>query len=127
MGLMEQTRIDAAAITANAASGFGVELSFVAPNGQTATINGIHTKHHLGINTDGNMVNAKKAHICFSEDVLLFANPGYPVRNSKSEVMLVNHRISVTDSTRVVKEYVIREWYPDEAIGVITCILGDYE
>jgi hypothetical protein len=127
MGLFEQAQKDAAFITSNSASGFGIQLFLQEPSGQTATINGIHTKHHLGIDTEGNMVNSKKAHVCFSEQVLLLANPLYPVRNSKGEVSMAKHKVTVKDSTGSDKQYVALQWFPDEAIGVITCILGDYE
>jgi len=71
------------------------------------------------------VVNTKNAHISFSEQQLIDAL--YPYRNTGDEVALFNHKIDVKDSTGNIKNYVIREWFPDETIGVILCILGDFE
>lgn len=86
---------------------------------------GWNTKHWINFDTDGNSVNSKNAHISLSESLLAESN--YPVRNSSGEVYLKKHRVSVSDSTGNVKEYVITEWFPNETLGIIVCILGDYE
>jgi hypothetical protein len=124
VGLIEQIKKDVEQITSNS-NDWAVSISFVAPKGEMATINGLHTKHHLGVDTDGNMVNSKKAHVSFSEKFLTDA--GYPVRNAKQEVDLKGHLVSVKDSTGIVKQYVMLSWFPDETIGLIACILEDYE
>lgn len=121
MGLIEQAKSDIARFTSNDRE-FGIELILTAPDGETATINGLHTKHHLSVDTDGNIVNAKNAHIAFSETIL----EGYPLRIN-GEVNLNNHRISAKDSTGVLKHYKIKQWFPDETVGLIVCILQDYE
>jgi hypothetical protein len=41
-------------------------------------------------------------------------------------VALQGHKVAVADSTGVVKNYVVREQYPDETIGLIVLILGTY-
>lgn len=125
MGLAEQAILDAKAITSDAINGFGISILFMAPDSTTATINGLATKHHLGMDLDGNLVNSKKASIAVSESLLVDA--GYPVRNAKGEVYLKGHKVKWTDSSNALCEYVIREWFPDEAIGLIVCILGDFE
>ena len=66
-------------------------------------IQGLHTKIHLGVDTDGNMVNAKKAHISFSEDNVLAL--GFSIRNIKGEVDLRKWKVDVKDSTGIVKKY----------------------
>lgn len=91
----------------------------------TIETTGYHTKHWINFDTDGNSVNSKNAHICLDEEKLTLL--GYPVRNSDKEVSLKNHRVSVKDSSDEVKEYVIKEWFPNETLGLIVCILGDYE
>jgi hypothetical protein len=127
MGLIEQAKQDFAAITSSL-DGFGREMLLRAPDGQTALIVGLHSKHHLGINTEGARVNSKNAHISFSETVLLAANPTYPVRTGdKMEVNLRKHRVTVKDSTEVDKEYIISEMFPSETVGFIVCILSDYK
>jgi len=126
MGLIDVANKDIRKITADL-NGWGVVIVLTALDLTSATINGLHTKHHLGIDTDGNPVNTKNAHISFSEQELIDAEPTYPIRNANDEVDLRNHKVLVKDSTGVDKSYVIREWMPDETIGLIVCILGDHE
>lgn len=123
MGLIAQAKADWQAITSNTDE-WGVSMTLLAPTSETATIKGLHTKHHLGIDTEGRPVNTKNAHVSFSEKLLTDA--GYPVRNAAGEVYLKDHRVTVKDSTGNDAIYVIRQWFPDETIGVIVCILDDY-
>lgn len=124
MGLIDQIRQDAKKYTSDL-PGWAVEITLASPLGATATINGLHSKHHLGLDTDGNRVNVKNAHISFHESVAIAA--GYPIRNSNNEVSLRNHRVRVKDSTGVDCLYIINEWFPSETTGIIVCILGDFE
>lgn len=127
MGLIDTINNDIKKITTDL-SGFGVTMNLTTPDDVTSVdIDGLHTKHHLGIDTEGNQVNTKNAHISFSESELLEKDPAYPIRNVNQEVDLKGHKVIVKDSTGVDKNYVIREWYPDETIGLIVCILGDYQ
>lgn len=124
MGIIDKAQKDWQAITGNT-TGFGVQLSFIAPTGETAVVNGLHTKHHLGIDADGKPINTKLAAINVSEKLLTDA--GYPVRDSNKEVKLKGHRVNAKDSTGVEKQYVIIQWLPDETVGAITLFLGDYK
>ena len=126
MGLVAQAQADIKEITSNP-DDFGVEITLIAPTSETAVIIGLHTKHHLGIDTDGLPVNSKKAYVSFSENTLIAANASYPIRNTNGEVELKNHRVKVKDSTGTLCQYVIREWFPDEEVGLIVCILGYYK
>ena len=127
MGLIERVKSDVARITTSL-NGFGVTMLLTAPNTQTVTITGFHTKHHLGIDLEGRPVNSKSASISFSEIALLVLNPNYPTRNTISgEVDLKGHRVVVKDSTGSNKNFIINQWFPDEVTGLIVCILGDYE
>ncbi len=104
--------------------GFEEDITLTTPNGLTVlNLKGLATKHWINFDTDGAPVNSKNAHITISESDLVTAN--YPVR-SGDEVFLRNHKVSVKDSTGSSKEYVIKEWYPNETLGLIVCILGDY-
>ena len=123
MGLREQAKADIAAITSNLDE-WGWVLKFDDKNGNLATINGLHTKHHLGVDTDGNRVNSKNTHCSFSEQFLTVR--GYPVRNEKKEVAMIGHLVTAVDSAGIEWTYVITENYPDEKVGLIVCILGDY-
>ena len=125
MGLIEQAQQDLIDITTDL-NGFGLSIILTAPNLQVVNIVGIHHKHHLGIDTDGNAVNSKKSHCAISEKSILTANSLYPIRNANGEVNLRGHKLSVIDSTQIVKNYIIKEWFPDESLGLIVVILGDY-
>jgi hypothetical protein len=122
MSLYDLAKADIQQITSNPDE-WSREITFTAPTGEIAIINGLHTKHHLGIDTEGARVNSKNAHISISEKLLTDAS--YPVRNAIGEVSLFNHRVAVADSTGIVKNYKITENYPDETIGLIVCILSD--
>lgn len=122
MGLWETAKNDIKAITTNTDE-WGKSATFTAPDSTTVTVNVLPTKHWTGWTEDGERVSDKYGSIAVSEDVLTSA--GYPVRTN-NEVNLENHRVSVADSTDTVKNYTILEWYPDEAVGLIICILGDF-
>jgi hypothetical protein len=123
MGLMDQAKADIKQITSNAEE-FGKEITLTAPDDSVATVIGLHTKHHLGVDTDGNRINTKNAHISVSESLL--TDQSYPVRGSDGEVSLKNHKVSVSDSTGTFCTYRIKETYPNESTGLIVCILSDY-
>lgn len=126
MSITENILRDIAQITGDA-NGFGVTLNFVAPNGALATIIGTHTKHHLGVNGDGVTINSKTASIAFSEQLLLAANPAYPLRNTDGEVNLNKHKImQLLDSTGKLCDYIVKAWFPDEQCGLIVVILNDF-
>ena len=101
-------------------------FTIATPNGSiSVNTTGYNGKHWINFDSDGNAINSKSAHICLSESDLVELN--YPVRNSNNEVFLYGHRVSSKDSSGLTKEYVIKEWFPDETFGLIVCILGDYE
>jgi hypothetical protein len=124
MSLINQAKLDAQRYTSDL-KGFGVAITLTALNQTVLETVGLHTKHHIGIDTDGNTVNTKNAHIAISEENLIAAS--YPYRDASGEVNLYSHRVTVADSSGSNKEYIIREFFPDETIGLIVCILGDYE
>lgn len=107
--------------------GFEVDITITTPDNSTsANIKGIAMKHHLSIDTDGREVSAKNAHITIIEADLVAAS--YPVRDAQNdEVKLKKHKVSYPDSTSNIKNYRISRTYPDETVGVITCILEKSE
>lgn len=123
MGLVDRIKKDIEKITSNSKE-FGVEMTLTAPTHETITIKGLHTKHHLSLETDGTLTNSKNAHVSFSEKFL--TDSLYPVRNISGEVDLKNHRVDVKDSTGEIKKYLIQQWFPDETVGLIVCILEDF-
>jgi hypothetical protein len=106
--------------------GWGTAIKVTTPDGLTSVdVSGIAVKHHINIDTEGLTVNGKNAHCTISEELLTDAS--YVVRDSDEEVNMVDHRVEWVDSSGVLKKYVIRESYPDEKVGVIVMILGDFE
>jgi hypothetical protein len=123
MGLYEQAKKDIEQITSNT-NEWAEVITFIAPDLTTATITGLRSKIHLGVDTDGAMVNSRKTHISFSEKFLTDA--GYPVRNDAGEVNIIAHRVNVKDSTGTIKKYVVQNIFPDETVGLIACTLEDF-
>jgi len=112
-------------ITSNKTSGFGYDISITTKDkAKTTVVVGLVTKHHIGFDTEGNLANVKNVHISFSE--IQLTNDSYPVRNANNEVDMIGHLVVTKDSTGNDRNYVIKETFPDETIGVIVCILGDY-
>lgn len=109
--------------------GFEEDITFQTPESVVAPfeviVQGLAIKHNLKVDTDGNAVSSKNVHITVSEALLVAA--GYPVRNAKNEVDLIDHKIKYADSSgNGLQEYVILQAFPDETVGIITCILGDF-
>lgn len=102
----------------------GIELTNK-NNTQTINIHGWAVKINGSFDSDGNQVNTKNVHVTIDEDVLV--NLGYIPRNAKGEVHLLGHKVQYTDSSGVLRSYVVWENYPDENLGLILLILGDYK
>jgi len=124
MGLINQIQADILKYTQDTGD-FGVPIVLIAPNGFTVTINGLHTLINLGVDTDGNIVNSRKATAAISEYSLV--NAGYPVRDNKGSINMISHKVNVADSSGNVKNYMVQQCIPDETIGLITMTLEDFE
>lgn len=122
--LLEQARKDARKIINS--GGFEEKITISNPSGVYITeVNGLHSKHWISQDTDGNLINGKNAHICISEKDLTDA--GLVTRNpSNQNVALRNYIVSAKDSSGTEKKYIINETFPSETLGLIVCILGDY-
>lgn len=123
MSILEAAKRDLAQIQANG-NDYAVDATFKPLTGSNFTIKVIHTKHYLGVDTDGLPVNAKTASISFSESNL---PDGVDIRNADNEVRMINWKVDVVDSSGVVAQYIIREHFPDEMLGTIVLILGDFQ
>ena len=107
------------------AGGFEVDINLSTPSGDmTLQITGLASKHHLSFDSDGSTMSSKNAHCCVSEEALSAEN--YPVRNASQEIDLKKHKVSFKDSSGVVKTYMVKDHYPNETLGLITLILGDW-
>lgn len=125
MGIIERALSDVANFTSNSTTGAAKAVQFTSPVGFVVSINCYHFKHHLGVDTDGNVINTRTANITFSEQVLLTA--GYSIRDDNGVVNLNGHIIEAKDSTGTVRQYIIQTWLPDETIGLISASLEDFE
>lgn len=106
--------------------GFQETMMIKTPSGdKSVLLTGFATKHHLSFDSDGLPIDAKNVHVTIDEN--LFVAAGYPVRNNRGEVALKGHLVSFPDSTGIVKNYIVNRLLPDEVLGLITLILGDYK
>lgn len=128
MSLLDIARRDAKFITTSTEGGFAVEAVLIDQNGVSATINGLHKKTWLNYDNDrATMVDMKLGHFDFAESVLTEAAPTYSIRNSDGEVHMFNHRVTLPDARGTQITYLIKEWYPDETLGLIVCMLADLD
>jgi hypothetical protein len=125
MGMLERAQADIKRISGDS-TGFTEQLTFTTPDGlTTAVIYGIPNKIHLGINTEGEQMNSRKSSVSISESNL--TDLGYPTRDADNICSLKNHKVTLIDSTGLAAQYIIREVFPDESVGMIVCMLGSYE
>ena len=103
----------------------GVECTFT-PSGSVDSLNirGLFASHHNSINTDGVPINAKTTRLTIIEKDL--TDHDYVTRNSKGYVSMKDHKVSFIDASGVLQYFIVNEVFPDNTLGVITLILGDY-
>jgi len=124
MSALDQMKADIASISSNPL-GFNEVVTFTARTEETATIYCIPNKIGRKLETGtGMIINTKNPSVVFSESVMPIT---YPVRNDAGEVSMIGDRVTMADSTGVQKEYIVQQNIPDETVGLITLILGDYE
>ena len=121
MSLLEQAKKDLEFINGNV-NEFSTPQVWLSPASLTVTINGRHVKHHLGIDENGAAVNTKTASCTFSEKAMIDVN--YPIRDASGEVSLKGHFVTINDSTGNPYKYKVNEWFPDETLGQIVCMLS---
>lgn len=122
MSILEKARQDAKRIVGDK-NGWAVSFTITTPDGTTSrTLSSIHSKHHLGVDSEGNVVSSANAHVCFAESDLL----NYPIRNGSGKVNLKSHRVVVADSTGTSRSYLVKDTFPDQMLGLIVLILEDY-
>lgn len=109
---------------------FSVELTITAKdlNGDVLpefTIQGLATRHRQNYDPDSGLpIIGLSNHCSFSE--LTVNEFGIITRNSKNEIIVKGWLVSWTDAIGLV-QYKIEEPAPDETVGIIKCILGEYE
>ncbi len=126
MSLLDLIKRDANTITTNTSDFAEEQVTFIAPTGEQATVQALHTKHHLGYDLQtAQEINTLKAHVCVSEQELTAL--GYPIRNSDNKVNMTNHKVMATDANGREWLYIVHEWFPNDKTGTISIILGDHK
>lgn len=107
---------------------FGVSMTFTTPDGVspevTVEVVGTSSIHNISFDTMGNMINGQNAHVSIAEKA--FTDAGYTVRDANGKVALKNHKVTVADNTGTDRDFIVREQFPDERLGLVVCILGTY-
>jgi len=126
MGILDFARQDWKTILGSKMD-FSIDITITNPKtGESAMVVGLNTKHWFKVDYDtGMIVNTRNAHINISEAELVAAY--FPTRNAAGEVNLKGCLINVADSTGIKKDYIITQAHPDETVGVLVCLLGDYK
>jgi hypothetical protein len=126
MGILDFARKDWKIILGSKLD-FSVDITITNPKtGETAQVVGLNTKHWFKVDYEtGMIVNTRNAHINISEAELVAAY--FSTRNAAGEVNIKGCIIKVADSTGIEKEYIITQAHPDETVGVLVCLLGDYK
>jgi hypothetical protein len=125
MGLLDRARQDLKQITSNDDE-FAVEMIWTATDNSTCTVNGLHSKPFYSADFEGNVsVNSMKGHVSVHEEN--FTDQSYPTRNGNGEIDFTGHRVKVKDSTGEEKEYIVKQWYPNETFGLLVFVLDSYE
>lgn len=120
--LLERARKDALRFSSQ--GGFETSVTFTPPTGDAVTADALAMKHHIGVDTDGQLMHSLNARITVSEKLL--TDEGYTTRNGNNEVSMRGHKVAWEDASGESKTYKITENWPDESLGTITLILGDY-
>lgn len=125
MSLRTLAEQDMSSIVTNT-SEFGREVTIVDPNGVSATLNGITNDIYLGVETDTNVdVAVHQAEVSLSISEL--AAEGISIPFGEQDENLKPFRITMTDITGEEKTFKIVVAMPDRSIGLVLCMLDDYE
>lgn len=125
MGLLARARADARTILSDL-NGWATVLTFESPSGEFAVINGTFFKRTIPVlGQDGTAMNARQIHITFAEADMIASY--YEIRNAAGKVHMQDHKVTCADSTGLLTKYIVREWHPDETLGIVRCMLGDFQ
>lgn len=124
--MQQKAKKDMQRFTADDSGFFAVSCVIKTPDGQTSiVVKGLHTRHWMGFDPDGVAVHTAIASLSVSEQQ--FIDGGFTVRDANDEVDLKGHLIDAPDSNGVIKNYVLREVFPDENLGLLILILAEYK
>jgi hypothetical protein len=98
--------------------------STLIPSENRIIIQGLATRHRQTYDPDSGLpIVGKNNHCTFSEKTL--NERGYATRNTKGDIIVKGWLVSWEDTTGINK-YKIEEPEPDETLGLIKCMLGEY-
>lgn len=125
MNLRQQANADLEAILGDASAGFGWAISVTSPAGVTAALTGFSTDigHVLDPST-GTMVAGRRASVALSIAKLALAGLGIP--RGVSDQSAKPWVVVFADIAGVTRTFKVTESMPDQAIGIVTCILESY-
>ena len=103
---------------------FSTPVILTSPSGISYTTAGFFSKHHNALDMEANRISSKMTSIALHERDLVAK--GVVVRNASGNVALLNYICQISDSSETSSKYIVRQMYPDELIGIIVLILGDY-
>jgi hypothetical protein len=121
MGMMQQVVADIKRITSDANTGFAIPVTF--DNGTTqVTVNAIHSKRNLGVDTESQYVESHQAHVSVHEQIL---NDAGMVTRDGIKCIMKDWKITFNDvATGLLSKYNIDRVFPDDTTGLIVCSLG---
>lgn len=125
MSLEQRARKDMQRITGNT-NDFAVPCVVKTPDeASTIDVSGLHTRHWMSFDPDGVAVHTVTASLAVAEQQ--FIDGGFDVRDANGEVNLKGYLIDAPDSNEVIQHYVLREVFPDENLGLLILIFGEYK
>jgi hypothetical protein len=126
MGLAEQAIEDNMDITSNE-DDFAIPVILESPDGIIAELAGLSTKHKQTLVSDDNRItNSTRVAVAINERNITKANPDYPVREN-GVVSLKDHFASLKFVDHELTKYIVMEVFPDEKLGLIVLLLGEYK
>jgi len=124
--MQERARRDMRRFTADDSGFFAVSCVIKTPDvGTSIVVKGLHTRHWMGFDPDGVAVHTAIASLGVAEQQ--FIDGGFVIRDSNDEVGMKGFLIDAPDSNGNIKNYVLREVFPDENLGLLILILGEYK
>jgi len=121
MSLLELAKRDYQGIVKDA-NAWSVSIKFTSPDSTFVDVVGHGMSHNTSYGTDGQVVNGKNVHVTVVTSDLI--DGGYPLINANGRISLTSHTVAfITEG--VLNQYVVSQYYPDETLGIITCILSE--
>lgn len=121
MGLMTQVVADIKRITSDASNGFAIPVTFYDGTTQV-TVNAIHSKRNLAVDTEGQFVESHQAHVSVHEQIL---NDAGMVTREDGKCIMKDWSVTFNDqATGILSKYRIDRVFPDDTTGLIVCSLG---